>query len=362
MELHKSARKLFKAVAILSLIYLFLLSITLIGDTFKLLGKGFATSVMQGVSNPFVGLFVGLLCTAIVQSSSLTTSLIVGMVAGNVLTIELAIPLVMGANIGTTITNLLVSIGHITNKEEFKRAFATATLHDSFNLFSVLVIFPLQYFFNFIGIISRFLGQLFAGIGGLKIINPIGKILDPPAHCITQLFGNLYWLDIFLAFIMLFLALTYLVKVLKSLVLERIEVLFDQYIFKNTWRALLFGMLITATVQSSSITTSLMIPLAAAGVVSIRKVYPYFLGANIGTTITAFLASLATGNIDAVTIALAHTFFNFTGTIIFLPLKKLPMGLSILLARLTAKNRLFAVLYVVSIFFIIPIIFILLTR
>ncbi|HQC62657.1 MAG TPA: Na/Pi symporter, partial [Candidatus Marinimicrobia bacterium] len=162
-----------KALAIIMLIYLFLLSVTLIGDTFKMMGEGFAQKIMKGVSNPFVGLFAGMLCTAIVQSSSMTTSLVVSMVAGNVLTINLAIPIIMGANIGTTITNVLVALGHIGKKDEFERAFAVATMHDFFNILSVIIIFPFQYFFNILGIAAGAVATAFENIGALKFINPI---------------------------------------------------------------------------------------------------------------------------------------------------------------------------------------------
>ncbi len=179
-----------KALAIVGLVYMFLLSVTLIGDTFKLLGADFARKIMNGVCNPFVGVFVGMLTTAIVQSSSLTTSLVVGMVAGNVLTIPLAIPIVMGANIGTTITNVLVSFGHIGKKEEFERAFAAATVHDFFNILTVIVLFPLQYFFNILGVSATFVASGFENIGGLKISNPLGKVLEPVAHAIIGLFAQ----------------------------------------------------------------------------------------------------------------------------------------------------------------------------
>ena len=83
-----------------------------------------------------------------------------------------------------------------------------------------------------------------------------------------------------------------LVKLLRSLVLEKIEAFFDQYIFKTALRAVGFGVLITIMVQSSSITTSLVVPLAGAGVLSLRQIFPFTLGANIGTTVTALMASL----------------------------------------------------------------------
>lgn len=253
-------------------------------------------------------------------------------------------------------------MGHITHKEDFRRAFAAATLHDFFNILSVILIFPLQYFFNILGISAHFLATLFANVGGLKISNPLGKLLEPVSKFILSLFPRYPWIGVIVAFVLLFFALTYLVKLIKSMVLGRIEVLFDQYIFKNTLRAFLFGLFLTATVQSSSITTSLMIPLAAAGVLSLKKIYPYDLGANIGTTITAFLASLATNNINAITIAFSHTLFNVMGTCVFLPLQRIPIGLAKLLASLTAKSRLYAIGYVLLVFFILPLIFIFITR
>ncbi len=351
-----------KFLAIVGLVYLFLLSISLIGDTFKLMGQGFAEKIMNGVSNPFVGVFTGMLCTAIVQSSSLTTSLVVSMVAGNVLTIPLAIPLIMGANIGTTITNVLVSLGHIGKKEEFERAFAAATVHDFFNILTVIVLFPLQYFFNILGVSAAFVATGFENVGGLKISNPLGQILEPVSKIIIGIFPNHLWINIGIAFVILFFALTFIVKVIKSLVLAKVEVLFDQYIFKNTSRAFLIGLLLTATVQSSSITTSLSIPLAAAGVLTLKKIYPYDLGANIGTTITAFLAALATNSVGAITIAFSHTLFNVLGACIFLPLQQIPIALARLLASLTRKNRLWAIAYVMLLFFIIPLIIIFITR
>lgn len=351
-----------KVLAIVGLVYLFLLSVSLIGDTFKLMGQGFAEKIMNGVSNPFVGVFAGMLCTAIVQSSSLTTSLVVSMVAGNVLTIPLAIPIVLGANIGTTITNVLVSLGHIGKKDEFERAFAAATMHDFFNILSVIIIFPLQYFFNILGSVATFVAKGFENIGGLKFVNPLSKILEPVAQWIIGFFPRHPWINIVIAFIILFFALTYIVKVIKSLVLSKVEVLFDQYIFKNATRAFGIGLVLTATVQSSSITTSLAVPLAAAGVLTQKKIFPYAVGANIGTTITAFLAALATNSVGAITIAFSHTLFNILGACIFLPLQKIPITLAKMLAHLTRKNRLYAILYIAIVFFITPLIIIFISR
>jgi len=348
-----------KGLALLSLIYLFLLSIKLFGYSFKAMGGGAAEAIMQMVSNPFVGLITGILTTALVQSSSMTTSLVVGFVAGGAfgadpaIAIQLAIPIIMGANIGTSVTNMLVSYGHVGDSDEFERAFATSVVHDFFNVLAVVVLFPLQYFFNILGVMASLMSNAFVGIGGVKLFNPLGVIIKPVAKAIMH-YISVPWLGIVVSLILLFIALRYIVKVMKLMVLEKIEVLFDKYIFKTTLRALVLGMVFTAIVQSSSITTSLAVPLAAAGVVTIQKIYPYALGANIGTTITALLAALSTSNPTAITIAFSHLIFNMLGIAIFLPLKNIPITMAVKFAKWSKTRKYLPALYILLIFFIIP--------
>jgi sodium-dependent phosphate cotransporter len=98
-------------------------------------------------------------------------------------------------------------------------------------------------------------------------------------------------------------------------------------------------MLVTATVQSSSATTSLIVPLVGTGVLTVRKIFPYTLGANVGTTITAILASFATGNPVAVTVALAHLSFNILGIIILYPLMFLPIQLAEWAGALATRSK-----------------------
>ena len=351
-----------KIILLLGLIYLFLLSIALIGSAFKLMGEDFARKIMLIVLNPALGLIVGIFTTSIVQSSSLTTSLVVCMVAGQVLSLKLAIPIVMGANIGTSVTNLLVSLGHIGRREEFERALSASVVHDFFNVLTVIVIFPLQVMFNILGISAKAVTNLFVNLGGLKIVNPLNLILQPVTHVILSFFPKYPWIGIILAVVLLFISLRYLVVVMKSLVLKKIENFFDKYIFKTTVRSLFLGMFFTALVQSSSITTSLVVPLAAAGVLSVRKIYPYDLGANVGTTITAFLASLATGNQNAVIIAFCHTIFNLLGIMIWLPLKEVPIRMAITFAHWSARHRWIPIAYILLMFFLIPLLLIFLMR
>jgi len=347
------------------------------GSSFKLLGQGFAETLVASVSNPFTALLIGILATSIIQSSSATSSLVVGLVGGlgvagaqaggdvsvlPVLTIENAIPIIMGANIGTSVTNILVALGHISHRAEFQRAFSAAIVHDSFNILAVAIFLPLQIATNFLGISATKAAEIFSAAGGLKFASPIKMITKPVVNFILDSPVGIGWLCILIALALLFLSLNMIVRVLKSMVLNKVEVFFDKYIFKTALRSLLLGLGLTVLVQSSSITTSLIIPLAGAGVLTLPQVFPYTLGANVGTTITAFLAALAIGRPEAVTIALAHVLFNVFGIIAIWPIKAIPLGFAKWFSKMAMKNRLVPIIFLITVFFLIPTALIFITR
>lgn len=369
-------KRYLRIVLIFILIYLFLLSVRLIGKGASLLGEDFARRLIATTSDPFVGLFIGILVTALVQSSSLTTSLVVALIGGGVLQLNYAIPIIMGANIGTTITNTIVSLGHISWRREFRRAFSAATVHDFFNILVVLLLFPLELRFKYLTRIALFCQRIFENIGGIKFVSPIKVILSPIVKFLENLFLHTFSLNsklsgvilITIGLCFLFLALLFLVKNLKKLFIGRAEILFDKYIFRNDFCALCMGILITATAQSSSLTISIMVPLAGAGILTLERIFPYTMGANIGTTITALLASLAIAGearSAALAAALAHLFFNLTGIAIFYPFRsarKIPIFLAKNLAYQCSKRRYFAFIYVLVIFILIPLSVILLRK
>lgn len=328
------------------------------GTSFKFFGKDAAKQLLETTANPFVGLFIGILATSIVQSSSTTTSMTVALVAGGGLEVSNAIPIVIGANVGTSVTNTLVSIGHIGRKDEFERAFAAATVHDFFNLMAVVVIFPLQVTTNFLGHTATFLGQKFADVGGLKLFNPLKTIVNPSVDAITQLTNETGWLMLVIAVALLFSALRFIVKNLKAVVIGKVEAFFTSTLFKNAIRSLLLGLVLTMMVQSSSITTSLAVPLAGAGILTLEQIFPMTLGANIGTTVTAILAALVTGELTAVSVAFAHLLFNITGIMILWPLRRIPLGAARALARASARSKVVPILYVLLVFFGIPLLLI----
>jgi len=363
--MNKYTSGLIKTLQILGLLYLFLLSIELIGMGFKLFGKEFAHALIETTSSPFVGLFIGILVTSMVQSSSTVTSIVVGMVAGGTLTISGAIPIVMGSNIGTSVTNTIVSLGSLSRRNEFQKAFSAAVVHDFFNILSVLILFPLQISFNVLGVLSKELADIFVGSSGVTFKSPLKLIVNPLATQIAELLNKNPVLIVILALIILFIALRYIVVVLKSIFINKAENFFDKVIFKSTMTSLAFGLILTVLVQSSSITTSLIVPMVGSGILTLYQVFPYTVGANIGTTITAILASLVTGKTEALIVAFAHFMFNVTGAILILSipfLRNIPLWGAKKFSELVYNNRYISVLFLIIFFFIIPLLVIFLSR
>jgi len=366
----------FKIAAIFAILYLFLVSIGMIGTGFKGLGRGFAEQLMSSNAAPLIGLFIGILATSLIQSSSTTTSIVVGMVAAGtfgedpIVAVATAIPYIMGANIGTSITNTIVSLGHIVNKNEFRRAFEASIVHDFFNVFSVLILFPLQLYFGVISKTANWMTSLFLGAGTFTFKSPVKMMTKPAVDAIKDFFKmqdiiNHNWLLIFAALILLFISLRYLTVLIRSLVMERLEAFFDSHIFKTWLRAMVFGVFITILVQSSSITTSLVVPLAGAGILQLRQIFPYTLGANIGTTITALLASLVAGTHAPLAVAFGHLAFNIYGILLIWPIEKIrniPIIMSEKFAAVAVRNRMIPMVYILVVFFLIPLTLIFIVR
>ena len=358
---------LLKIFGVLAALYLFLVGINGMSSAIQNMGSDVAQSIFSTTSNPIVALFIGIFSTVLFQSSSTTTSLIVGMVSSGALGLGGAIPMVMGANIGTTVTNTIVSIGHLNRGNEFRRAFAASTVHDFFNVLSVLILFPLEMAFHGIQKTSEWFATLIFGkihnIDVLQSKSPIKLAVKSGAKVIEKFSFNNDIFFLVISVLITFIMLYSLVKLLRSLVLEKIEAFFDQYIFKTVLRSIAFGALLTIMVQSSSITTSLVVPLAGAGVLTLKQIFPFTLGANIGTTITALLASL-TGTVSALITAIGHLLFNIFGIIIVygIPfLREIPIVCAEFVSEKAMKNKLFPIFYLVTLFVIIPLTIILLS-
>ncbi len=366
--MRKLAQRIKRILLILILFYIFFVSIALMSYSFKCFGREFSEKLISTTSNPVVGLFIGLLATSIIQSSTTTTSMVVGFVAGGALSIRCAIPIVMGANIGTTITCALVALGHITRKEEFRRAYASSTMHDIFNILTVIILFPIEMATRFLERSAIFLASFLEQTEGFQITSPFKLMVKPAVNFIDSIFINFFNMPIKLAgsfmlvlsFVILIISLFFMAKIMKKAVANKAEIIFDKILGRGGLIAILMGCLFTAMVHSSSITTAILVPLVGSGVLRIETAYPIVLGANVGTTVTALLAAL-TGNIAGITIAIVHLLFNICGLLIFYPVKavrRIPLFLARSLANIASEKKIVAFAYVGIVFFVIPLIFI----
>jgi sodium-dependent phosphate cotransporter len=362
---------------VLALLFIFLLGVNGLGDAFKSLGRGLLDSFFAATENPFIGLMVGILATTLVQSSSVSTSLIVGLVAAPVspLPIANAVPMVMGANIGTTVTNTLVSMAHIGRKDEFYRAFSVATVHDFFNFMAVALLLPLEMATGYLQKTATWLASFLTGFGGVEYDSPIKgalkaalKPIKAALHAVTDSERAQAVLLIVVSGLLIYFALLFLVKVMRGAMNSRVEAMVSRGLYQSPVVAMIVGIMVTVMVQSSSITTSLLVPLAGAGLLTLQQAFPITIGANIGTTVTAFLAALAVTGPNAiagVTIALVHLLFNLTATTLIYPVKRIreiPLNAARRLARLAVTSKPLAIAYVIILFYGLPALFALLDR
>lgn len=347
-------------------LYAFLVGVKSLEQGIASFGADFVDQVFGSVANPIAGLAAGVLATVLVQSSSVSTATIVGLVGSGVLPVETAVPMVMGANIGTTVTNTLASLGHVRQSAYFERALAAATMHDYFNLLSVAILLPVEMTTGLISTIARGVADVVDGLlpavgpGG----SPIKDAIKAPVSWLTQMLEPIGSTAVEGAVLLtlgisaIFVALWMITRQMKAVMSGRIENAINGILEKGVGAsAMVVGMLMTVAVQSSSITTSILVPLVAAGVLTLRNAFPVTLGANLGTTVTALLASIAADAPEALVIALAHVTFNVLGILIFYPiprLRRLPLDMAVTTARAAVRKKSLVAGYVIGLFVILP--------
>ena len=366
----QQASALTRTLMVLGLLFVFLLGVKGLGDGFKLLGRDVLDVFFAATENPFVGLVVGLLSTTLVQSSSVSTSMIVGLVAApeNPLPLANAVPMIMGANIGTTVTNTIVSLAHMGRPDEFRRAFSVATCHDFFNYMTVAVFLPLELLTGYLQWIATFLSEALEGVAaGFEYESPLKDALSATMAPIVGLAESLFAGEqgqavflILVSAVLIFMALWLLVRVMRTAVQSRVESFITGVLGSSAVLSIVIGVIMTVMVQSSSITTSLLVPLAGAGLLSLQQAFPITIGANIGTTVTALAAALAVSGPNAtagIEIALVHLLFNVSGMILVYPVKAirhLPLNAARALAEAAVRSRKLALLYVALLFYGVP--------
>lgn len=495
-------------------LWLFLVCLGLMSTGFKLLGGKDAAKMFDVVDNPISGLMIGILATVLVQSSSTTTSIIVGLVGADEMSVQTAIPMIMGANVGTSVTNTIVSLGHYGSPDEMRRGFAAATVHDCFNLLSVAVMLPVQWVTNVFDHLThpiakdidacdddiqecdkqeflqpyikpyyqdvakydkkvakyvsqgycdgrcsddsslemrKFLTDTLCANNGtdcksingfkeswlsdngvlksarmpkfIRVMNDRSVQPDYLMRCVENalcenttvlwnttnnsinsmaqimlddingtyanemllvcddmdyglcdarlLKDGIFYRDwhlsdktagalcVCLSLTGITTVLYLIVQTLNLLIKGTFARLLKRTIAFNGYLSILIGMFITIMVQSSSITTSVLTPLVAIGLVPLDDMYPLTLGANIGTTVTGLIAaSVVTSNpVAAWQVALSHLLFNVFGILMWYPVeaaRMVPLRIATYLGEKTVRYKSFPIAYTGIVFFVIP--------
>ncbi|VEU41439.1 unnamed protein product [Pseudo-nitzschia multistriata] len=397
-------------------LYFFLLGLDLLGSGAKVMGGCAAGSLFGDDTNPVAGLMIGILATVFLQSSSTTTSIVVSLVGAGSVSVNQGIYMIMGANIGTSVTNTIVAMGQMGDGDQLERAFAGATVHDMFNFLTVAIFFPVELITGYLNWLTGLCVRNFTARDGEKWVGPIKKFVGPltkkiiianknvikdvakggnceeyyPIECEDmsaptkktcsrvgiiacdkgtgkcpaffdanatladdQVSGiAAFVLGLIILFVCLFGMVTMLQKMLMGIS--------SRIIYKatniNGYLAMIIGVGVTILVQSSSITTSTFTPLVGLGVIRLEQMYPITLGANIGTTITALLAALLSTT-EALQVALAHLFFNISGIIVWYPvpfMRNIPLNAARHLGKATRTWRGVPIVYILVAFFLIP--------
>lgn len=348
-----------KWVKLIFFIYTFIFSIELIKRTSLHLAPNIKDFLSYTLT-PIKAISTGWFTTSIVQSSSAISSVAAAFTGNNLITLSTAIYIMIGASLGTTITALIISLITASKKRrDFRHGFEIALSYSIYSALLVIIVFLLEYFLKFFSRASMFIASILGEkISLLKIPNLVDIITSP---IINFLFARNHKLILLmLAFIILIFTLKYISKsIIEVFGGEQKARKFINKYFKSKYKAYLIGILITAVVFSSSITIGLLVPLAVARLINLKKAIPFILGADLGTFTDVFLASIIIGKIPALAAALAYALFAIIGAIIFLPntnfLFKTTKYISKRLIHISRKKA----LYILIAFILIPLLIIL---
>ena len=373
-----------RAAVVVVALYGFLVGVALLESGIAAMGEGFQDGLLESVSNPLAGLFAGILATVLVQSSSVSTATIVGLVGAGTLPVGFAVPMIMGANIGTTVTNTLASLGSLRRPDQFRRAFTAATMHDFFNLIAVGVLLPLELLSARLldlpdekGILAFLATRLTNVFRGTEVAepgrSPLRQVVRVPAGWVSDSVEGAIDVGVVAGVLLLaiglgliFAALAAVTSNMRRLVAGSVERAMNRMVGRGGGLVgILVGIAVTIAVQTSTITTSILVPLVAAGILSVRNAFPITLGANVGTTLTALMASLAVVHPEGLTIALVHTLFNVSAIALLYPIgpvRELPLRIADRLASEAVKRRSLVAAYIIGMFIVIPVLGVVLLR
>ena len=266
---------IFDILSLIGGLALFLLGMSLMGSALEKKAGGKLKTILASLtSNPFKGFALGLVVTAIIQSSSATTVMVVGFVSAGIMTLHQSIYIIMGANVGTTVTAWILSLAGI----EGSNVYIAMLKPDSFTPIVALIGIILYLFCSSpkkkdTGMILLGFAVLMTGMSGMS--DAVSGLKDVPE------FANVLLL------------------------------------FSNPLFGVLAGAILTAIIQSSSASVGILQALSSTGAVTYSAAIPIITGQNIGTCVTALIASANTTR-DAKRAAMVHLYFNIIGTVVLL--------------------------------------------
>jgi sodium-dependent phosphate cotransporter len=345
---------------------LFILGIEIIVSSLQNAGEESINAILRATSNPFTAFFIGVVVTAMMQSSSTTTAITVALVASGTIQIHSGVCIIMGANLGTTITSMIVSFGFISEKKEFKRAVSASAYHFFFNLFTILILFPLELNNQFLSRLSVTISKYFFSnptpvaaeqdLKGWSLIDSVNVFLQAISPVFAVMFG----------LILIFSSILFFRRIISSLLKAQSPEAFSRFFFKSRLKSFVWGIITTAAIRSSTITTSVVVPIVSKRITSLKQASPFILGANLGTTITAFFAaSLNQSNGNVMSIAMAHFLFNLIGVLLFFPfpnVEKLVLFSAKSFAKVSAGRKFVLLGFILATFFFFPFLIIYITQ
>lgn len=349
-------------IAVIAALYMLIAAVNILSSALSF--TVLPDSIMHSLESPFFAIAAGMVITILLQSSSASTAVIIALSASDTIDLTTAVFLVMGANIGTTITNSAVALGYVRDKKMFATTFSAGTVHDFFNLFAVILFGLLEYFTSLLSQTAAWLSDMLYNYQAenlftltfLKVSDWVSGVFNAPANLLES--WNVHSLVMgVLSIVCILGSIAVLTKMLKRIqkASEENGTIEDEAIYKpapttlGQIKAILSGAATTALVQSSSITTSAAVVGVGTEKYTIRDIYPFIAGANIGTTLTALLVAFMTGSEAALSVALAHVLFNVFGVIVLFTvpvLNDMPLQLSGLMEKIVQKRRLFAAIYI----------------
>lgn len=354
MVMLSGAGRLVRILLTVATIAFMLLGIGLIIDGVYGIGAGRAQLLFDTATTPLVGLAVGILATAVIQSSTTTTALTVTAVGVGAVSVPVAIPIIMGANIGTTLTVFIVSFSYLGRRKQFRQAFASAGLHAWFNFLMVVLLLPIELLFQ---PLQRLSGGLTTSVlDGELNVSETGNFVNAIFQPLIDLLGTrgLFTiiadpvigavLCIALGSVMIFGAVRMITAQLRILMAAATRTLLERSSGASDAIGFLTGVSGTMSLQASTVTISSLIPFAAAGSLRLREILSITLGANVGTTLTSLLVALTLpGSMGgfALQAAMVHVLFNVSGTLLVLlipPFRNLIITLAQQVSQLAGRS------------------------